>query len=156
MTTCRASLAFSRPSACTCRQKIRRVGLAIFRLTVAGRPDFFRRNAQRFGDQPFAFGPATGNGVCQRGGGQPGFAGNGGQRRSPLFQRRDNVGGMPVLLHHAVTPSINFTPSAVRIQRGAFSSAAKYQTSSHKSPVSVRSIFGSNARPVRSCASESE
>jgi hypothetical protein len=52
----------------------------------------------------------------------------------PLFQRRDNVGGMPVRLHHAVTSSINFTPSAVRSQRGAFISAAKYQTSSHNNP----------------------
>ncbi|CRH34295.1 hypothetical protein BN1183_BA_01740 [Pantoea ananatis] len=43
----------------------------------------------------------------------------------PVFQGRNNVGGMPVLLCHAVTSPINFTPSAVRSQRGASISAAK-------------------------------
>ena len=73
-----------------------------------------------------------------------------GKRRTAtplLFQRRDNVGGMPVGLYHAVTSSINFTLFTVRSQRGALSSAAKYQTSSHSNPVSVCSIFGSNAPP---------
>ncbi len=36
----------------------------------------------------------------------------------PAFQHRNNVGGMSVLLHHAATSLINFTPSAVRSQRG--------------------------------------
>lgn len=57
------------------------------------------------------------------------------QRRSPLFQHRNNVGGMSVLLHHAATSLINFTPSAVRSQRGDLSPSVKFQTSSHRSPV---------------------
>ena len=75
------------------------------------------------------------------------------QRRSPLFQHRNNVGGMPVLLHHAATSLINFTPSAVRSQRGALSPSVKYQTSSHSSPVRVCSIFGSAGRSSRSWSS---
>lgn len=70
------------------------------------------------------------------------------QRRSPLFQHRNNVGGMPVLLHHAATSLINFTPSAVRSQRGALSPSVKYQTSSHSSPVRVCSILAPPGVPA--------
>nr|WP_181264619.1 hypothetical protein [Escherichia coli] len=38
-------------------------------------------------------------------------------------------------------------PSAVCIQRGAFRSAAKYQTSSHSSPVSVVSVYRFTSTP---------
>lgn len=155
---CRASLAFSRSSASVCWRKSGRVcsALAIFSLAVTGRPDLFWCNAQRFSDQSFAFWPVAVKGIRLRGGRQPGLTGQRRQRSAPLSQPGDNVGGMPVLLHHAVTSSINFTPSAVRIQRGALSSAAKHQTSSHSNPVSVCSIVGSSACPVRSCSSVSE
>lgn len=63
----------------------------------------------------------------------------------PFSQARDNIGGVPVGLRHAGLPSITCMPSAVCIQRGAFRSAAKYQTSSHSSPVSVVSVSGSSA-----------
>lgn len=158
MAVCRASLVFSRSSASKRWQKSGRVcfTLVVFRLAVAGRPDLFWRNTQRFGDQPFAFGPVAVKGICQRGGHQPRLTRQRRQRGAPFSQPGDDVGGMPVLLHHAVTSSINFTPSAVRIHRGALSSAAKHQTNSHINPVSVCSIFGSSALPIRSCASVSE
>ncbi len=80
-------------------------------------------------------------------------AGNLSQRCSLFSQARDNIGGVPVGLHHAGLPSITCMPSAVRIQRGAFRSAAKYQTSSHSSPVSVVSVSGSSAWPFSICVS---
>lgn len=61
--------------------------------------------------------------------------------------------GGPVLLHHAATLPINFTQSAVRNQRGAFSPSVKYQTSSHNNPVSVFSVLGSAVRSSRSWSS---
>lgn len=123
MAVCRASLAFSRSSA---SRADRRSGESVLtRPEIARRPDLLWRNTQRFGDQPFTFGPVPYQRICQRGGCQPRLAGNRRQRRPLLFQRRDDVGRMPVRLHHSTTPSINFTPSAVRGQRGAFISAAK-------------------------------
>lgn len=148
---CRASLAVSRVSTSKAAGS---AGEPVLRhVAIAGRPDVLRRHLQRVRNHLLAFRPVAVQRVCQRGGRQPRLAGERRQRGAALSQGGDNVSRMPVRLRHAITSSINFTPSVVRIQRGALISAAKYSTSSDNSQLSCSSSCGGNVRHNKTCAS---
>lgn len=127
MLSCRASLAFSRPPTRKGRQKIGRICLPYRYSDLRSRDgqicSGLTSNASAINLSPL--GQRRLRALVSVEDASPALRESAASDVPRFFQCRNNVGGMPVLLHHAVTSSINFTPSDVRSQRGAFISAAK-------------------------------
>ena len=70
-------------------------------------------------------------------------------RGVPAFQHRNNVGGMPVLLHHAATLADKFYAVGGTHPARALSPSVKYQTSWAQQPGQGLLHFASAGRSSR-------